>query len=153
MKKIAWMLGLLCLGASAWAIPEVTLKELPPLTPLNWCEDANGVKRGQVEPCGPGTTPTDSWITPKPALRGGASGAAEGFASAPQPAAPAVVSEEQAVRDKQATKGIQKTLLKLLGLALLAGLVAKLLGQPFLRGFVVGVGLSIGLVVLNVVSL
>jgi hypothetical protein len=65
MKRLCAGFVFVCATASG-QVPEIELKEHPALKPLNWCTDSNGVTRGQIEPCGPGTTVGSSISTAKP---------------------------------------------------------------------------------------
>jgi hypothetical protein len=146
---------MVCVALSAQAVPTLELKELPPLKPLNWCKHADGHVRGQIEPCGPDTPAASSEDTVRDALAGAAAGSAVdplGTASPKSPAASASESAQKAESDKLLMKGARKSLLKLLGFALVFGVIARLIGRSFVRWFLVGIVLHIVLVAMNVLS-
>jgi hypothetical protein len=87
MKRICAALVGMALGLSVHAVQEVKLKDVPPLTPLNWCTDANGVTKSQIEPCGIGQTVGSSISTVQYEKKGGDPIPAAAPAKAQEPAA------------------------------------------------------------------
>ena len=95
MKRICMALMGLCLGLSVNAVQEVKLHDVPPLQPLNWCVDSNGVTKGQIDPCGAGQTVGTSTHTVQYEKKGGE----------PIPQAPAKADEPAPVEAKGGVLG------------------------------------------------
>jgi hypothetical protein len=156
MTRISAVLALVCIAVSAQAVQTVELKDYPELKPLNWCKHADGVTRGHIEPCGPDTTVGTSISTAQIGQKKEATDASSELNAntAAQDATPALstATEEPAASDKGMLKQGRQSWLKLLGFALVVGIVAKLLGRSFLRWFSVGIIAHITLVSLNVLS-
>ncbi|MFZ6755855.1 hypothetical protein ACO0K9_01440 [Undibacterium sp. Ji50W] len=151
MKVIAAILFFICLNASAQGVPTLELKETPPLKPLNWCKGADGKSNPQREPCAPGTEGTSvntiEYEKPNSGQAPVAVVPAEVAAAQNTPAsAPAI--DTQGVSKKDFWKHIGK----LLGFALVIGLIGKFLKKSFFFWFILGLVLRVVLVALNVLS-
>ena len=143
MKRITIVLVLFCspLGAQ---IPTIEYQELPPLERLVYCEYPGGAVRGQNGgTCEPGTKDVTK---PNP------------FAAREQQDEPATEPVSRSPRPVELDAEKQKALenkaygitFKVLGFALVFGIVAKFLWRSFVVGFLGGAMLYIVLVALNI---
>jgi hypothetical protein len=163
MRKIGAVLAAMFITVSAHAVQTVTLQDVPPLKPLNWCKHADGTVAPQADPCGPGTTavsseveistegeikhlPLEGSLAPQPASQLKTDNAAP----ANKPAGNSVAANQPNTGTHGSSADFWKSVGKWLGFAVVVGLLAKLLSKSFWSWFVVGLGVRAVLVALNV---
>jgi hypothetical protein len=135
MKNIYATFFLICISASTHAVQALEGKEMPALKPLNWCKGSDGVSHGQIEPCGPGTTVGSSLSTVQYGEK--------------QSALPPTDNPTTQVKpDRSATnEEIKKGGFLTLGFGVTFGLIWRLRGRSFMKGFFLGAILRILLAV------
>ncbi len=168
MKRIAAVLALLSAVlypfASAYAVQEVTLKDVPPLQPLHNCKHSDGTFAFQRDPCGSDMTEFSSIMHRNPdgtqayLPLGATMNDTPDTASTPAPAAapaasaPAVVEPLSPEAKKAQMADFRKHIAKFLLFALVIAVVAKLLKRSFILWFILGFVLRMVLVAANVMA-
>jgi hypothetical protein len=146
MKRTGLVLSIMGVVAPAHAVQEVTLKDLPPLQPVQNCRYADGHYAAQNGPCPPDTTEVGLVAVTKP----------DGTLTFP-PVTKPQVSDASAAKagagEKSSLQDFWISMAKWLGFALVVGLVAKFLKRSFFLWFVVGFIVRFVLVALNVISM
>jgi len=156
MKGIAVVLVFMCVIAPVYGGQEVTLKELPPLQPLHWCQDSSGHAAGQIDPCGPGTTEVSSTMVRKPdgtttflpLQKEPATDTADSSAASDSAS---IVDQNSDVR-KSPLGDFWRRVGKWLAFAIAVGLLAKFLKRSFILWVILGFVLRAILVALNVMA-
>jgi hypothetical protein len=169
MKRVAAVLALLFAFltpfVSAYAVQEVTLKDVPPLQPLHNCKHSDGTFAMQSDPCGSDMTEFSSIMQRNPdgtqtylplgaTMENAATYAASTPAPAEQPAASAPAAKEELTPEakKEIMGDFRKRMLKWLLFALAIAVVAKLLKRSFILWFILGFVLRMVLVAANVMA-
>jgi len=157
MKRISVVFAFMCVGAPAYGVQEVTLKDLPPLEPLHYCKDSDGHVAPQSGPCGSDTTEVSSVAVRKPdgtltflplEMKRPTDTTADKSA-----ASDSASKEDQNIDVKNSPLGdFWKRMGKWLGFAVVVGLLAKFLKQSFVLWLILGFFLRAILVALNVMA-
>ncbi len=150
MRRLFVILAAMLITTSAHAVQTVTLKDVPPLKPLNYCKHADGTIDMQRDDCGPDTTTVPAGTPLEPGPVPGT------FKIATPPRNEAVEINKASNASKSQMFGNMGDALmhygKIAGIALVVGVLAKLLGQSFWLWSILGLGVRELLVVLNVIS-
>jgi hypothetical protein len=167
MKTFCFIVALICIPLTAQAIPELELKEQPPIEPLHYCKDSEGKVKAYREECEFGTTEVSSirkfnadgsstHLELGATMDGAASNGSEKTSgTANRTDINAIPTEDASTETTEPTnngEGAMKKgrMFRMLGIAIAFGVIAKLIGRSFLLWFFLGAGVDFLLVVLNV---
>jgi len=158
MKRLGAALVFFCLAASAYAVQEVTLKDVPPLQPIHYCKHSDGNIQPQNGPCDSGDTDVgDAKAELQP------DGHTIIYHEAPQQAAPMETNRPTVFASSpilnQDDHAPKMTLLegwkhigKWLLFAIVIGVLAKFTNRSFFLWLIIGFVLRAVLVAVNVMA-
>ena len=148
MKKFSAILALIGACLSAHAVADDA-----PLRPLRWCRNVDGRLRQQVEACGPNATEVTDISAVDPNAKIAFDKVTKAYDAAARPVnAAAVAASAQRADDKEILRKGWMSILKMLGFALVVGLVGKMTGRSFVFWFFIGAIVHMVLVAAAVLS-
>ena len=162
MKRLFALVLLLAVSLFARAVPNLELKETPPLKPLKYCKAADGNVTAQNEDCPFGTTEVSSITTsdgtgkavhaPLGTTMDSAAAPAPQAAPTAQTATPSAATPSESPSDKEVMRKGRKSLLKAFIFGLVGAVALRLMGRSLILGFFLGVVLEIVLVAAAVIA-
>jgi len=125
-------------------------QQVPPLERLHWCKNSQGKVNYQRENCPVGTTEVSSIVSTNDDGTITYEKLGATLDSSPEPKM--VKTNIPADDSEEGMKAWRKSILRMLGFAVVFGIIAKVTGRSFLSWFFIGAGVNFALIVTNVLK-